>query len=74
MGNTGRATSFFDFNTDGGIASDLVKMLMDAKQPVPDWLGGPAGRRGGYGRYWTLIEILLNQNYNDVNEQAKWSY
>jgi len=51
VGNTGRATSFFDFNTDGGIVADLVKMLTDAKQPVPDWLGGSAGRRGGYGRY-----------------------
>ena len=51
MGNTGRATSFFDFNTDGGIVSDLVKMLMDAKQPDPNWLGGAAGRRGGHGRY-----------------------
>jgi len=52
VGNTGRATSFFDFNTDGGIVSPLVKMLTDAKQPVPDWLGGSAGRRGGgFGRY-----------------------
>ena len=47
VGNTGRATSFFDSNTDGGIARGLVKVLTDAKQPVPDWLGR-MGTRGGY--------------------------
>jgi len=44
VGNTGRATSFFDFNTDGGIVRELVNILTDAKQPVPDWLGGGASR------------------------------
>ena len=47
VGNTGRATSFFDFNTDGGIVHGLVKILSEAKQPVPDWLTG--GRRYGGG-------------------------
>jgi len=53
-GNTGRATSFVDFNTDGDIVRDLIPILNDAKQPVPDWLGGGGmgGRRyGGRGGY-----------------------
>jgi len=47
VGNTGRATSFIDFNTDGDIINPLVKVLTDAKQPVPDWLAG--GGSGGCG-------------------------
>ena len=46
VGNTGRATSLWDWNTDGGIQRDLVRILSDAKQPVPDWLAGGAGSGG----------------------------
>jgi len=45
VGNTGRATSFFDRNTDDGIVRDLVHILSDANQAVPDWLAS-RGRRG----------------------------
>merc|ERR1712154_569840 len=38
VGNTGRATSYWDWNTDGGIQRELVNILSDAKQPIPDWL------------------------------------
>jgi len=52
VGNTGRATSFFDFNSDRDIVQPLVKILTDANQAVPDWLagGGMDGRRFGGGR------------------------
>jgi len=47
VGNTGRATSFFDCGEDSGISRPLVKVLTDAGQMVPDWLG--MGRaRGGW--------------------------
>jgi len=46
VGNTGRATSLWDWNTDGGIQRELVKILTEAKQPVPDWLGGGSGSGG----------------------------
>jgi len=46
VGNTGRATSFYDHNDDGAIARNLVKVLTDAGQMVPDWLGGRGGGRG----------------------------
>jgi len=38
VGNTGRATSFFDFKDDSGIVNPLVNILTDAKQPIPDWM------------------------------------
>ncbi|XP_060002064.1 probable ATP-dependent RNA helicase DDX4 isoform X3 [Lagenorhynchus albirostris] len=37
-GNTGRAISFFDPESDGHLAQPLVKVLSDAQQDVPAWL------------------------------------
>ncbi|XP_004380531.1 probable ATP-dependent RNA helicase DDX4 isoform X2 [Trichechus manatus latirostris] len=37
-GNTGRAVSFFDPESDSHIAQPLVKVLSDAQQDVPAWL------------------------------------
>merc|ERR1712059_118451 len=39
VGNTGRATSFFDSRDDSGISRELVRMLVKAGQPASDWLG-----------------------------------
>ncbi|KZC05005.1 ATP-dependent RNA helicase vasa, isoform A, partial [Dufourea novaeangliae] len=38
VGNRGRATSFFDSEEDGPLRDDLVRILKQASQPVPDWL------------------------------------
>ncbi|KAK4885326.1 hypothetical protein RN001_001597 [Aquatica leii] len=46
VGNRGKATSFYDESQDGAIAGDLSRILKQAGQPVPDWLG-----RGGGGSY-----------------------
>ena len=43
VGNTGRATSFFDPSEDRAVARPLVDVLVKAQQPVPEWLGS-AGR------------------------------
>jgi len=48
VGNTGRATSFFDMSADSGIAQPLTKILVDAGQMVPDWLGSSGGGRGAF--------------------------
>ena len=32
LGNTGRATSFFDIQQDSGLAGDLVRVLADSQQ------------------------------------------
>nr|KAF6366070.1 DEAD-box helicase 4 [Pipistrellus kuhlii] len=37
-GNTGRAVSFFDPESDRPLAQPLVKVLSDAQQDVPPWL------------------------------------
>uniref|UniRef100_A0A8C2P9B2 RNA helicase n=1 Tax=Capra hircus TaxID=9925 RepID=A0A8C2P9B2_CAPHI len=37
-GNTGRAISFFDLESDSHLAQPLVKVLSDAQQDVPAWL------------------------------------
>ncbi|XP_037385630.1 probable ATP-dependent RNA helicase DDX4 isoform X2 [Talpa occidentalis] len=37
-GNTGRAISFFDPDSDSHLAQPLVKVLSDAQQDVPAWL------------------------------------
>lgn len=52
VGNRGKATSFFDSNTDMPLTSDLVKILKQAGQPVPDWLeSGGGGRTFAPGRF-----------------------
>jgi probable ATP-dependent RNA helicase DDX4 len=47
VGNRGRATSFFDSDIDMPLIGDLVKVLKQAGQTVPDWLssGGGGGSR-----------------------------
>lgn len=42
-GNPGRAVTFFDPGTDGAMSTDLVKVLSDAGQNVPSFLGGENG-------------------------------
>lgn len=51
MGNLGVATSFFN-DTNRGLARDLVELLVEAKQDVPNWLTSTAadGRIGGGSR------------------------
>ncbi|RLU25948.1 hypothetical protein DMN91_002111 [Ooceraea biroi] len=57
VGNRGKATSFFDPDGDMPLTGDLVKILKQAGQPVPDWLlsGGGGGSRtfapGGSRRF-----------------------
>jgi len=48
LGNLGKATSFFDPEEDGDIASPLLKILADCGADVPDWLI-EAGSMGGGG-------------------------
>lgn len=51
MGNLGVATSFFNDN-NRGLARELVQLLVEAKQDVPNWLTSTAadGRLGGGSR------------------------
>jgi len=46
-GNTGRSTAFFN-RGNKNIARDLIELLREAKQEVPDWLDAVA-QEGGFG-------------------------
>ena len=43
VGNTGQATSIYDPEEDGVIVNDLVKILHQSEQPVPDWMAAQVG-------------------------------
>jgi probable ATP-dependent RNA helicase DDX4 len=49
VGNTGKATSFYDAEGDGDVAPKLVDMLTKAGVEVPEFLGegGAADGAGG---------------------------
>lgn len=51
VGNNGRATSFFDPDNDSNIASDLVRILKDAGQEVPEFLQNVRGGGGGRSQF-----------------------
>ena len=57
VGNMGRASSFYDPEEDAQMAANLVKVLVESKQEVPDWLQkegdrlSMAGSYGGFGGY-----------------------
>ena len=57
VGNTGRASSFFDPEDDTQMAKDLVKVLSESNQDVPEWLQKESvkqclmGSYGGFGGY-----------------------
>ena len=59
VGNTGRASSFYDPEEDSYLAKDLVKVLVESEQEVPEWLEqeskkqilGDVGNYGGFGGY-----------------------
>ncbi|XP_055386745.1 ATP-dependent RNA helicase vasa isoform X2 [Condylostylus longicornis] len=48
VGNKGKATSFFDADHDAALAPDLVKILEQANQEVPDFLKSVGGGGGSY--------------------------
>merc|ERR1712141_247960 len=53
VGNTGKATSFFDPGENADICGDLMKILSECQQEVPDFLknGGSGGGMGGDGGF-----------------------
>lgn len=67
VGNPGRATSFFDSSVDSPIASQLVQILSDAQQVVPDWLQS----------YATGVQAMSNERAmfggRDVRERDGWN-
>ncbi|XP_051160373.1 ATP-dependent RNA helicase vasa isoform X2 [Leptopilina boulardi] len=48
VGNKGRATTFYNPEKDSAVASELVRILKQAGQPVPDFLEGGGSGGGDY--------------------------
>ncbi|EDW11775.1 ATP-dependent RNA helicase vasa isoform X2 [Drosophila mojavensis] len=76
VGNSGRATSFFDPDQDRAIAGDLIKILEGSGQEVPDFLkemGGGASYCGGSGFGGIDVRRGVN-NANPVNleDEQDW--
>ncbi|KAM9250408.1 putative ATP-dependent RNA helicase DDX4 [Cariama cristata] len=59
-GNTGKAISFFDNNSDDHLAQSLVKVLSDAQQEVPVWLEEIAF---GFQRQRVFTSVNTEKNY-----------
>lgn len=47
VGNTGKATSFYDSGNNKELVSELLRILKEAQVEVPDWLEGEGGEGGG---------------------------
>jgi len=68
LGNTGRATSFYDSQQDSGLAADLVRVLADSHQNVPNWLEdearrNPEGHSGTAGSRFGAKDIRTQSGF-----------
>jgi len=73
LGNTGRATSFFDSQQDSGLAGDLVKVLVESQQNVPSWLEdearrNPEGHSGTSGSRFGAKDIRTQTGFVPSNK------
>lgn len=73
LGNTGRATSFFDIQQDSGLAGDLVRVLADSQQNVPNWLEdearrNPEGHSGTSGSRFGAKDIRTQTGFVQANK------
>lgn len=77
VGNVGKATSFYDENIDRSLAADLVKVLCDVQQEVPDWLeaeGRKSFPSSCFGRGSSNRDIRHHNRgafKNDLNENGR---
>jgi len=73
LGNTGKATSFFDpgRSEDQGIAPSLAKILSDAQQEVPDFLSGGCAGGGSVGGGFGGKDIRAGAASN-VDDEEDW--
>lgn len=66
VGNTGTAISFYDSKDDSGLASDLVDILTEAHQVVPEWLElearrNPEGHHATQGQRFSSRDIRTSR-------------
>lgn len=76
VGNRGKATSFFEPNEDQPLAADLVRILKQAKQPVPEFLTNAGGGSGGYDKKGFGGRDVRNSNVPEAHgadEDEDWA-
>jgi len=56
VGHTGKAISFYDAEADSALTPKLVRILSDAKQNVPEFLGSASGGGGGGGSGFGAVD------------------
>lgn len=74
VGNSGKSTSFFDPENDQNLASDLVRILSAAGQPVPEFLGDGSGAGGDIAEGFGGLDIRkkVDDGYQQETEES-WS-
>ncbi|XP_077629141.1 putative ATP-dependent RNA helicase DDX4 isoform X9 [Crocuta crocuta] len=79
-GNTGRAISFFDPESDNHLAQPLVKVLSDAQQDVPAWLEeiafstyAPGFSGSGRGNVFASVDTRKNYQGKSTLNTAGFS-
>ncbi|KAK7603372.1 hypothetical protein V9T40_003371 [Parthenolecanium corni] len=63
LGNEGKASSFYDSSADSNLINDLVQILKQAEQPVPDFFSRDATGGGSY-----QDDKFGGQDYRSRNE------
>lgn len=64
LGNKGYATTFFCVEENSDVASDLVKILKEAGQRVPDFLQNMAG--SGYDQSSAGAGVIVFENFINI--------
>ncbi|XP_023170284.1 ATP-dependent RNA helicase vasa [Drosophila hydei] len=72
VGNSGRATSFFDPEQDRAIAGDLIKILEGSGQEVPDFLKEIGGGSSYCGSKFGGIDVRGGLNAVNLEEEQDW--
>ncbi|KAJ9226488.1 hypothetical protein DTO212C5_1407 [Paecilomyces variotii] len=67
IGNEGLATSFYNHDKDSDIAPDLVKILIECKQPIPEFLEDAKPADGVV----TFDDDTDNEGENEENDHAE---
>lgn len=75
VGNFGKATSFFDPAEDADIAPELVKILEEADQEVPNFLLNVSscgrGRGGNRGSRFGGHDIRHDDNFGTIGSEPQ---
>ncbi|XP_060663857.1 ATP-dependent RNA helicase vasa [Drosophila nasuta] len=76
VGNSGRATSFFDPDQDRLIAGDLIKILKGSDQDVPDFLNEIGGGSSSHRSNFNTVDVrgggAFNTPADNLEDEENW--